>query len=255
MRARAHLDELVDLGVITMDGSTATPCIDCGGSHQEGGNVAITPAGVPIIIELLQRAGIDVPIRPEPAEADAAAVVDLFEHLGEVELRRDVAEWLAAQPSRRGAVAALAAESLAAHRSTVTAMIGLTLLNELLADDAVEVVRPHLEGPHDGLVLQWLIDKNALDPESVDPVRLTLGLVDFLAVGLDTAGPDEVVAALSDGSPDGGVAILDDVWRLDHPRVPDVLEAIGRHHPVKAVAKTARKALMKHKSRSAGAPR
>jgi hypothetical protein len=40
------------------------------------------------------------------------------------------------------------------------------------------------------------------------------------------------------------------IWRLDHPRLPDVLEAIGGHHPDKAVAKAARKALMKHKSRA-----
>jgi hypothetical protein len=75
------------------------------------------------------------------------------------------------------------------------------------------------------------------------------GVVDFLAVGLDTAGPDDVVAAFSAGLPDGGVEILGQLWRLDHPRLPDVLDAIGTHHPVKAVAKAARKALMRHKSR------
>jgi hypothetical protein len=250
MQAHEHLNHLVDLGVLTIDGGTATPCDDCGVSHHEGGTVAITAAGVPITIELLRQVGVEVSIRQEPADADVTAIVDLFEHLGDKELRRDVAEWFAAQPDRQAATAALAAESLAAHRNTVTAMVGITLLEELAADDAVELVRHHLEGPHDGLVLHWLIDKGVLDPESVDPARLMSGVIDFLAVGLDTAGPEEVVDAFSGGLPDGGVAVLDDLWRLDHPRLPDVLDAIGQHHPVKAVAKAARKALMKHKSRS-----
>jgi hypothetical protein len=84
----------------------------------------------------------------------------------------------------------------------------------------------------------------------VEPTQLAAGLVDFLAVALEIAGPEEVVAVLSNGAPDGGAAILDGIWRLDHPRLPDVLEAIGGHHPDQAVAKAARKALMKHQSRS-----
>jgi hypothetical protein len=84
----------------------------------------------------------------------------------------------------------------------------------------------------------------------VEPTQLAAGLVDFLAVALEIAGPEEVVAVLSNGAPDGGAAILEGIWRLDHPRLDDVLEAIGSHHPDKAVAKAARKALMKHKSRA-----
>jgi hypothetical protein len=132
-------------------------------------------------------------------------------------------------------------------------MTGIEMLDEL-TDDAVELVRSHLEGPHDGLVLHWLMSKGVLDPESVDPTRLMSGVIDFLAVGLDTAGPDETVAAFSE-LPDGGLVVLDQLWRLDHPRLPDVLEAIGEHHPVKSVSKAARKTLMKHKSRATGAPR
>jgi hypothetical protein len=79
-------------------------------------------------------------------------------------------------------------------------------------------------------------------------------VIDFLSVDLDTAGPEEAAAAFSE-LPDGGLVVLDQVWRLDHPRLPDVLEAVGKHHPVKSVAKAARKTLMKHKSQLTGAPR
>lgn len=253
MQAHERIDQLVDLRVLAIDGGTATPCDDCGDSHLEGGSIAITAAGVPIAIELLGRVEVEVPKRPEPADADAAAIVDLFGQLGEEELGREVAEWFAAQPDRQAAAVALAAESLAAHRDTVTALTGIEVLDELM-DDAAELVRSHLEGPHDGLILHWLMSKDALDPESVDPTRLMSGVIDFLAVGLDTAGPEEAVAAFGE-LPDGGLVVLDQLWRLDHPRLPDVLEAIGKHHPVKSVAKAARKTLMKHKSRSTGAPR
>jgi hypothetical protein len=69
-------------------------------------------------------------------------------------------------------------------------------------------------------------------------------------VALDTVGPEEVVAVLSNEAPDGGTGIVEGIWRLDHPRLADVLEAIVGHHPDQAVTKAARKALMKHKSRS-----
>ncbi|GAA1256612.1 hypothetical protein GCM10009609_19720 [Pseudonocardia aurantiaca] len=238
-RAGDHVDALVDLGVLTFSG----------GSQQQGGHVTLTAAGVPITIELLRRAGVEVPIRPEPADADVAAIVELFDHLDEEELRRDVADWLVAQPDRHAAAAALAAECLAEHRATVTAMAGITMLDELAAEHAVEVIRAHLGGPHDGLVVQWLIDMDVLDPASVDPARFMSGLIDVLAAGLDAGGPEEVVAYFSDGVADGGVEILDQIWRLDHPRLPDVLGAIGGQHQVKAVAKAARKALMRHQSR------
>jgi hypothetical protein len=253
--AHDHLDQLADLGVLAITGGDVTTCDDWGGSHRHGGHLALTAAGVPIAVELLRQSGIDVPIRPEPADADVAATVDLFEHLGEEELCREVAEWLAAQPDRQAAVVALAAECLAEHRDTVTALTGITLLDRLAADDAADVLLAHQDGPHDGLVLQWLVGKDVLDPASVDPARLLSGLIDFLAAGLDTAGPEEVVAALGDGSPVGGAEVLEEIWRLDHPRLSDVLDAIGRHHPVKAVAKAGRKALMKHESRALGTPR
>jgi hypothetical protein len=250
-----HLEQLRDLGVLTVSGGELVPCADCEGLHQEGGSIALTAAGVPVVVQLLRQAGIEVPLRPEPADADASSIVDLFEHLGDEELRREVEEWFAGQPDPHDAAAALAAESLAGHRSTITAMTGIAQLDLAAAEHVVDVLRPHQDGPQGGLVLRWLVGKDVLEPESVDPERLLSGFVDFLAVGLDTAGPEEVVAVLSDEAPGEGAELLEQIWRLDHPRLPDVLDAIGKHHPVKAVAKASRKALMRHKSRVTSAAR
>jgi hypothetical protein len=104
-------------------------------------------------------------------------------------------------------------------------------------------------GPHDGLVLHWLANNSALDPQSVDPARLVAGLIDVLGAALDSGGPEEVIACLQEDEEDTLPGLFDDIWRLDHPRLAEVLEVIGEHHPVKAVAKAARKALMKHRNR------
>jgi hypothetical protein len=82
-------------------------------------------------------------------------------------------------------------------------------------------------------------------------MRFVAGLVDVLAVALDAGGPEGLMDLYGDGDQDQQVEILHRIWRLDHPRLPDVLEAIGAHHPVKAVAKAARKAKVQHRSRVA----
>lgn len=113
---------------------------------------------------------------------------------------------------------------------------------------AVEAVRPHLGGPHDGPVLNWLIGREAIDPASVDPVRLFRGSVDMMAAALDAMGPPEVAAVFGKGTHEQTLELVESLWRLDHPRLAEVLDAIGAHHPTKAVAKAARKALVKHRS-------
>ncbi|WP_219414072.1 hypothetical protein [Pseudonocardia nigra] len=253
--ADGHVERFVDLGVLTVEGATAEACDDCGRPHQRGGRVALTAAGVPVTIELLRQVGVEVIVRPEPATADAAAIADLAGVLDEDEFRRDVAEWFAAQRDGATAGRSLAAEFTGEDRDTLTALAGIGALDDIAPDRSVDALRPHLGGPHDGVVLHFLMGKQAIDPATVDPVRYTSGLVDVLAAALDVAGPSEVAAHFGDGTPDVAIGILEEVWRLDHPRVPDVLEALGSGHRVKAVAKAARKVLMKHRSRQSAALR
>jgi hypothetical protein len=74
-------------------------------------------------------------------------------------------------------------------------------------------------------------------------------------VTLDLGGPQEVVTAFDHGAEEKQqLELFDRIWRLNHPRLADVLEAIGAHHPVKAVAKAARRALIRHRSWLANPP-
>ena len=99
-----------------------------------------------------------------------------------------------------------------------------------------------------------MTERSDIDPSTIDPVRFVAGLVDILAVALDAGGPNEMVDVFSDPGQGQQLEVLNGIWRLDHPRLPEVLDAIGAHHPVKAVAKAARKARVQHRSRTASAP-
>ena len=79
---RTQLERLEDLGVVTTAGE----------------NVTLTPAGVPVSIGLVEDAGVEVLMRPDPATCDASAIVDLLGALEEQEWTTDASAWLAARP-------------------------------------------------------------------------------------------------------------------------------------------------------------
>lgn len=235
----ADLDLLIDLGLVSLTGGKLD------------GHVTITAAGVPVAVELARAIDIEVVLRPDPDTAEAAEIVDLIGLIDEPEWGRDAAAWLAAQPDPTAAGHALVGEVTAEARPAVVVLAGLEAIGPVLGAGAADAVRAHLGGHHDGLVLHWLIGRSELDPSTVDPTRFISGLVDALAAVLDAGDSADIVAILGAGDSAGHLALLDEIWRIDHPRLPEVLETIGAQHPVKAVAKAARKALIRYRSRLA----
>jgi hypothetical protein len=126
---------------------------------------------------------------------------------------------------------------------------GLHAVGAVVGEHAVPAVRRRQGGPHDGWALHWLLDRGEIDPATVDPMRLAASWVDVLGTRLDTGGWQEPIIGMDDRQ-DVVVEMLEHVWRIDHPRLAEILEMIGTHHPVKPVAKAARKALMKHRNRT-----
>ncbi len=240
----AQLERLEQLGVITL-ADAEEECPDCEERHRIA---RLTAAGIPVAVELVREIGIPVAVRADPTSADAASIADLIGEIPPPEWHADAEAWFAAQPDRAKAADALVAEITAETREPVTVMLGLQVAADVVGDLAVPAVRRRLGGPHDGLVLHWLSNNADLDPESVEPARLLAGLVDVLGAALDMGGPEDVLIVLEDEE-DALPELMDALWRMDHPRVEDVLEVVGHHHPVKSVAKAARKALMKHRNR------
>jgi hypothetical protein len=100
----------------------------------------------------------------------------------------------------------------------------------------------------------WNVDAPVLTRFSVetgdDPVGLYRALDDQLRRG----GPNALVRALDEVGPERRM-LVEQGWRTDDPAVLPVLDALGRNHPDRGMAKAARKAALRHRSRLAAPAR
>ncbi|MFF0525961.1 hypothetical protein ACFYTC_45335 [Actinomadura nitritigenes] len=230
-----ELDDLARWGVVEPAG--------------DGGR-ALTPLGVWGVRELLLSDGFTAPVVGELAGAPAAELVaGLAWHRPET-ADEEIDGWLASHDVKDAAADLLdvmrgggpGARNLAAavlHR---------------VGPEAAPVVRAAQEHPLvSPYAALWL--NAAGDPAGRELSRAEYlwVFVDTVAGMLETAEPEEAVAAALVDAPPGAEMreMVDELWRTDHPGVADVLEALGDHHPDKATAKAARTAA--YKARSAGA--
>lgn len=247
-RLRSELDRLATLGVVELRDEETVECATCSGTHPAGGSVALTPAGTGVVVDMARESGLEVLLSPDPVQASADEMVDLIGAVDERGWNRDLDDWFAAQPDPATATTELADAVVVEHREALVVLAGLDAVARLGGDHAVPAVRAHLKGPWDGLVANWLLARSAIGTDEVDPVRLVHGLIDILGAALDAGGPQELVSVFEDGTPQQHTELLETIWRAEHPRLAEILEALGAHHPVKATAKAARKALTKHRS-------
>ncbi len=237
-----QLENLEYLGVVTMPEAKR--------------KVTLTPAGIPVAVALIEEMGTTVEVRPASAPASAGEIVDLVGQIGSDEWHARASAWFAARTDPATAAEELVTEITAENREGLAVTRGLQAVGAVVGEHAVAAVRCRQGGPHDGLVLHWLLDRGVVDQATVEPMRLVTSWVDVLATHLDIGGREELPNRM-DERQHIVIEMLERVWRLDHPRLAEVLEMIGAHHPVKQVAKAARKALMKHRNRSSAraAPR
>ncbi|MGH3920296.1 MAG: hypothetical protein ACRDSG_14870, partial [Pseudonocardiaceae bacterium] len=249
---RGQLDRLAALGVVTLRDVQHIPS-QWGATVAQGGIAELTPAGVPVAVRLAEELGIIVLARLDPATATARDAVGLIERLEPETWLADTAAWVAhrgAEPAAREIVGVL--NNAATPAPVVLAV--LTQLDGLVGEYAIPAVTAMLDGPHDSFAVQLLTSAGALDPTEVGPDRLLRAGIDLMVVAYDVGGPEDLLAALAAGDcgPDEQAALLEHFWRTEHPRVAELLEVIGEHHPDKRVAKSARKALLRHRSFIAG---
>ena len=74
--------------------------------------------------------------------------------------------------------------------------------------------------------------------------------VDTIAAQLDADGDLDELQELVEGLSGQHSGFFDQAWRVEHPATPDVLEAVGRLHRDRKIAKDARKAAFKARSRA-----
>jgi hypothetical protein len=199
----------------------------------------------------LRESGWQVPVAGQLAAGDAAVLLAALADYDAEEGEAEIASWL----GRRTAPEA-AAELLDAARQGSPGLRGAAFaVLDRVGGEAVPPVRDALADPmlrpH---AVVWLRDHG-------EPAELGRGdqewlLVDLGAGLLEEAEPADVVAELLPELPSGGQAeLVAGLWEVEHPGLIGLLTALGEHHGDPAVAKAARKAALKARSRAAVQPR
>jgi Plasmid pRiA4b ORF-3-like protein len=215
------------------------------------GTVRLTPLGVWRGNILLRAAGASAPVIGELTDADVDTLITGVIGYDEEACRAELRAWC----ERHGAVAArmlgVYARGTPQFERQMLALVGLeeagpaaeVEVREMLDDEAL---RPQAQ--------MWLVRNGYEDRASLDPAAPTLLMAETLATILQVDGPATLVEQVEElGPPEEQIAMVESLWRAPNPRVVDVLDAIGKAHPVPEVSKSARKAALK--LRSSGAER
>ncbi|MEU6966245.1 hypothetical protein AB0A71_00640 [Kitasatospora aureofaciens] len=216
------------------------------------GLVRLTPLGQYGIRQWLLEDGYDAPLVGDLAQGDAAellrGVCESANVLPEEELR----VWVAGREPVPAARELLAAARGDDAYGPLRRMLCVSALN-LLGAEAEPAVREVLDDPElGGSARAWLSALGATDVPVPDRTMALWTVVDtFAAQLLDSGGDAALLRELVTDLPVKGdpAAWFGELWRVDHPYTADVLEAIGELHTDRAVAKEARKAAFKARSK------
>ena len=224
------------------------------GAAEIDGDVArLTPLGMwQMRMELSEF--VEIPLLPAPEEMTAADLVSFGTQAPEDELARELAAWLATRPAADAASELL---RVAAHGLPAERMIGAGLATSVGAA-AEPMWREALGNPALRSYAKVALHQIAGQDPATDPLPgLELGPEDAVSLLGDTivAMPDEVsgeelAETLQLAVPRGQEEqIFELMWRSANPAAGQALDALGRHHPDKKIAKAARKAAFKARSR------
>ncbi|MCX2922718.1 hypothetical protein [Streptomyces sp. NEAU-W12] len=212
------------------------------------GVVRLTPLGLYGLRARLLEAGFDAPAVGDLTDKGADALLDGTSVFPAAAAHAETEQWLA----RREPLAA-ARELLAAARGTD----GNAPLRRLQCQQALSLVGPSAEpalrevlddAELGGLARVWLTEHGATDVPPPSEAMVFWLTVDTVAAQLSAEGNSEELQALVEGLARQHSGFFDTAWRVEHPATADVLEAMGRLHPDKAIAKAARKAAFKARS-------
>lgn len=212
------------------------------------GMVRLTPLGLYGMRARLQEAGIAAPAVGDLADKGADVLLDGTAPFPPAAAQAETEQWLA----RREPLAA-ARELLAAARGSDAG----APLRRLRCQQALSLVgapaEPALRDVLDdaelgGLARVWLSERGAADVPPPPESMVFWLTIDTVAAQLAAEGFSEELRALVEGLAAQHSGFFAQAWRVDHPATVDVLEAVGRLHPDKRVAKEARKAAFKARS-------
>ena len=253
---RQAFDRLAELGIVSMvdEARTANRYI---GEDRSDGSVALAPLGVWAVQRMVSRIA-DAPVvgafRNHPAAEllaaanhPAAELLAAASDLAEDVARAEIDAWVAHRDA--ATAASELCESLATADETARGLAFRALLRiGAPAADAVAALANVVDLAE--FVTVFRVDTLLAAPGEMDRSRDPGGWVRLLHTVIELWGPDPAAAVwAASAAGDAGLdAMLDIAWRVKGEPTETVLAAIGDRHPDKRIAKTARKALFKHRS-------
>ncbi|MFG2449075.1 hypothetical protein ACGFSG_06840 [Streptomyces sp. NPDC048512] len=216
------------------------------------GVVRLTPLGLYGLRARLAEAGFDAPAVGDLADKGADTLLDGTSGFPPAAAQAEIEQWLA-----RRAVLPAAEELLSAARGG-DAGAPLRRLHcqqalALVGAEAEPALRAVLDDPElGGLARVWLSENGATDVPTPSEDLVFWLTIDTVAAQLAAEGNSDELQALVEGLAQQHSGFFDTAWRVGHPATPDVLDAMGRLHPDKKIAKEARKAAFKARSQQAG---
>lgn len=216
------------------------------------GMVRLTPLGLYGLRSRLLEAGFEAPAVGDLADKGADALLDGTALFPQVAAHAETEQWLA----RREPLAA-ARELLAAARGLDTGAplrrLRCQQALSLVGAEAEPALREVLDDPElGGLARVWLTEAGFSGVPAPSEELVFWLTVDTLAAQLAAEGNSDELRALVEGLAAQHSGFFAAAWRVDHPATADVLEAMGRLHPDKKIAKEARKAAFKARSQQGG---
>jgi hypothetical protein len=218
------------------------------------GLVRLTPLGLYGVRARMIEAGMSAPAAGDLADQPATVLLEALFAYPDRAARSEADQWLGNRKpadAARELLRAARGDDRDAPRRRLVAQQTLSLLG----GEAEPAIREVLDDRElGGLARVWLTESGSADVPAPDQEMVFWLTVDTLAAQLDADAADdealleELVSDLVSRH-EGFFAMA---WRVDHPATADVLEAMGRLHPDRAVAKEARKAAFKARSRISG---
>ncbi|MGI5492193.1 hypothetical protein [Microtetraspora malaysiensis] len=214
----------------------------------EGDEVSLTPLGVEGVVHMVDDADIDIDARPAIDAMTALDLLTLSADLPEDEADAEFAAWLDLRDPARAAAELLeaAAEDDADALVRVQAASLVGALGEVAVPAWTEALKVPSLRPYAATHLTQLDVEDAPEPTQADTHWLILDMW-TISAGLGRA---EFVSSLHDiGPAQQIIGLLDVIWKVPHPHLEELLEAVGEAHPDKQVGKAAKRALFKARSR------
>ncbi|OAR25256.1 hypothetical protein A8W25_06310 [Streptomyces sp. ERV7] len=239
----------VDEALMAEEGEEPAPPVDDEDVARYG-MVRLTPLGLYGVRARMLEAGVEAPAVGDLADKGADVLLDGIAYYPEAAARAETEQWLARHELPAAVRELLAAARGSDERGPLRRLHCQQAL-ALTGPEAEPALREVLDDAElGGLARVWLAERGAADVPAPPEAMVFWLAVDTIAAQLAVDGDLEELQGLVEGLVGQHSGFFDAAWRVEHPATADVLEAMGRLHPEKKVAKEARKAAFKARSRA-----